>query len=123
MARLASVIHILLAAEGSDNNGGSGWFSLLFFGAIFAAMYFLLLRPQRRRVKASQQLQAALAEGDEVLLTSGIYGYISLIEGDVIWVEITEVGNKDKVEIRVARSAIAKRIDASTNDSGSSSAK
>jgi len=123
MARLASVIHILLAAEGSSGNGGSGWFSLLFFGAIFAAMYFLLLRPQRRRVKASQQLQATLAEGDEVLLTSGIYGYVSLIEGDVIWVEITEVGNKDKVEIRVARSAIAKKIDAAATDPGSSSSK
>jgi preprotein translocase subunit YajC len=123
MARLASVIHILLAAEGSSDNGGSGWFSLLFFGAIFAAMYFLLLRPQRRRVKAAQQLQSALSEGDEVLLTSGIYGYISLIEGDVVWVEITEVGNKDKVEIRVARSAIAKKIETGTTDTGTSSAK
>jgi preprotein translocase subunit YajC len=123
MDRLASVIDILLAAEGSSNNGGSGWFSLLFFGAIFAAMYFLLLRPQRRRVKAAQQLQSALAEGDEVLLTSGIYGYISLIEGDVIWVEITEVGNKDKVEIRVARSAIAKKIDAGATDQGTGTSK
>jgi preprotein translocase subunit YajC len=123
MDRLASVIDILLAAEGSSNNGGSGWFSLLFFGAIFAAMYFLLLRPQRRRVKASQQLQSTLAEGDEVLLTSGIYGYISLIEGDVIWVEITEVGNKDKVEIRVARSAIAKKIDTGAADQGTGTSK
>jgi preprotein translocase subunit YajC len=117
------VIHILLAAEGSSNNGGSGWFSLLFFGAIFAAMYFLLLRPQRRRVKAAQTLQSTLAEGDEVLLTSGIYGYISLIEGDVIWVEITEVGNKDKVEVRVARSAIGKKIETNTSEPGSSSSK
>jgi preprotein translocase subunit YajC len=123
MARLAYVIHILLAAEGSSDNGGSGWFSLLFFGAIFAAMYFLLLRPQRRRVKAAQTLQSTLAEGDEVLLTSGIYGYISLIEGDVVWVEITEVGNKDKVEVRVARSAIGKKIEANTSEPGSSSSK
>jgi preprotein translocase subunit YajC len=106
------VIDILLAAE-SSNNSGSGWFSLLFFGAIFAAIYFLLLRPQRRRVKTAQVLQSSLAEGDEVLLTSGIYGYISLIENDIVWVEITEVGNKDKVEIRVARSAIAKKIEPS----------
>ncbi len=110
------MIDILLAAEGSSNGGGSGWFSLLFFGAIFAAMYFLLLRPQRRRVKASQVLQSTLQEGDEVLLSSGIFGYISLIENDVVWVEITEVGNKDKVEIRVARSAIAKKIEASATE-------
>jgi len=121
MARLASVIDILLAAEGSGNSGGSGWFSLLFFGAIFAAMYFLLLRPQRRRVKAAQVLQSSLSEGDEVLLSSGIYGYISLIEGDIIWVEITEVGNKDKVEVRVARSAIAKKVDTSSSDPNSPS--
>lgn len=112
------MIEILIANASSDNNGGSGWFSLLFFGAIFVGMYFLLLRPQRRRMKAAQTLQSSLQEGDEVLLTSGIYGYISLIENDVIWVEITEVGNKDKVEVRVARSAIAKKIEPPAAESG-----
>ena len=69
-------------------------------------------------MKAAQQLQSSLQEGDEVLLTSGIFGYISLIENDVIWVEITEVGNKDKVEVRVTRSAIAKKIEPAPSDSG-----
>lgn len=114
------MIEILIAAASTteEKSGGSGWFSLLFFGAIFVGMYFLLLRPQRRRMKASQQLQSSLQEGDEVLLASGIYGYISLIENDVIWVEITEVGNKDKVEVRVARSAIAKKIEPAATESG-----
>lgn len=112
------MIEILIANASSDKNGGSGWFSLLFFGAIFVGMYFLLLRPQRRRMKAAQTLQSSLQEGDEVLLTSGIYGYISLIENDVIWVEITEVGNKDKVEVRVTRSAIAKKIEPPAAESG-----
>jgi preprotein translocase subunit YajC len=68
-------------------------------------MYFLLIRPQQRRMKEQQALLAAVAEGDEVLTSSGMYGFITAMEGDVIWVEIAE-----GVEIRVAKGAIARRV-------------
>jgi preprotein translocase subunit YajC len=73
--------------------------------ALIVLMYFLLIRPQQRRVKEQQALLAAVAEGDEVLTSSGMYGFITAMEGDVVWVEIAE-----GVEIRVAKGAIARRV-------------
>ena len=101
----------LLAAKSSS--GGSAIFQLFFFGMIFVAMYFLLIRPQRRRAKEAQVLQRELAEGDEVLLTSGMFGFISGFDGDVVWVEIAE-----NVEIRVTRSSIVRRIDPKVESAG-----
>jgi preprotein translocase subunit YajC len=96
---------VLLAS--SDDGGGGGFAAvaqLAFFGLIFVAMYFLLIRPQRKRQRESAALQSQLAEGDEVMLTSGLYGFVDGIEGDTVWVEIA-----DNVTIRVTRGAIAKR--------------
>jgi preprotein translocase subunit YajC len=80
---------------------------------IFGAMYFLLLRPQRKRQKQAQQLQSSIGEGDEVILNSGIYGFVSAVEDNYIWLDIAE-----KVEIRVARSAIATRVSTPSDSAG-----
>lgn len=101
------------ANDSSQTTGGSGWFSLVFFGAIFAAMYFLLLRPQRKRLKETQALQAAIAEGDEVLLNSGIIGFVSgFDENDknILWVDIADGHGTERIEVRVTRSAIGRRL-------------
>lgn len=102
----------LLAAEttSSSSGGGSAAFQLVFFGAIFAGMYFLLLRPQRKRMKETQSLQSSLAVDDEVVLNSGIYGHISLIEGDVLWLDIAEGHKEERIEIRVSRGAVARKV-------------
>jgi preprotein translocase subunit YajC len=89
----------------SESSGGGGAFQLVFFALIFVAMYFLLIRPQRRRMREAQALQSSIGEGDEVLLASGMYGFVAAIEGDVMWLDIAE-----GVEIRVARSAVARRL-------------
>ncbi|HEX9259905.1 MAG TPA: preprotein translocase subunit YajC [Acidimicrobiales bacterium] len=77
-------------------------------------MYFLLIRPQQRKMKAQQALLNTLAEGDEVMTSSGIYGFISAIDGDVLWLDIAGVGpNQDeRIEIRVARAAVTRKITA-----------
>ena len=111
----------LVAAENSSS-GGAAIFQLLFFGLIFVAMYFLLIRPQRRRSREAQELNRALAVGDEVQTASGLVGFISGFDtedqaGDVAWLEIAE-----NVEVRVMRSSISRRINASTPAAGSGSA-
>lgn len=78
---------------------------MVFFALIFVAMYFLLIRPQRRRMRDAQALQSSIGEGDEVLLASGMYGFVAAIEGDVMWLDIAE-----GVEVRVSRNAVARRI-------------
>jgi len=105
-----NALNLLSAAE-TTNSGGS-IFGMLPLIAIFAAMYFLLLRPQRKRQKETRNLQSSLQEGDEIVMSSGIYGWISSVEDNYFWVEIA----KD-TEIRVSKSAVANRI--STNSQGS----
>lgn len=107
------MIAFLFSASEPSTNSQSPWFSLVFFGAIFGAMYFMLLRPQRRRVKEAQNLQASIAVNDEVLLTSGIYGFVTSVEGDILWVDIADGHGSERIEVRVARSAIARKVTSS----------
>ena len=97
-----SALHLLAAAS---NNSGGGLLGLLPLILIFGVMYFLLLRPQRKRQKEAVRLQSSLNEGDEVVLNSGIFGFISAVEDNYVWLDIAE-----KVEIRVTKGAIASRV-------------
>ncbi len=97
-------MHILSIVAASS--GGSSAVSLLFLPLIFVAMYFLMIRPQRKRQRASQQLQSTVEVGDEVMTTSGVYGFITGFDGDIARLEID-----DNVQIRVARAAIQRRVD------------
>jgi preprotein translocase subunit YajC len=101
----------LLAQESSDS--GSGLVAFLPFILIAVVMYFLLIRPQRRRMQQQRELANAVEEGDEVMTTSGIYGFVTATEGDVIWLEIAE-----GVDIRVARQAVSRRIPTSEGADG-----
>ncbi|CAB4765102.1 MAG: preprotein translocase subunit YajC [Actinobacteria bacterium] len=85
--------------------------SMLPLVLIFAAMYFLLLRPQRKRQKETAALQSSIAEGDEVILNSGMYGFVSAVEDDLLWIEIAE-----KVEVRVTKGSIARKVSISTEE-------
>ena len=91
-----------------DTNSGGGVIQLLILLLIPFAMYFLLIRPQRKRMKAQAAMQSALGVGDEVITSSGIYGFITGEEEDRFWLEID-----DDVQIRVAKAAIQGRIDTS----------
>jgi preprotein translocase subunit YajC len=80
--------------------------SLIIFMLIPVAMYFLLIRPQRRRQREAVSLQQSVEIGDEVMTTSGLYGFVTGFEGDVAWLEID-----DNVQIRIARQAIQRKVD------------
>jgi len=96
--------------------------SLIIFMLIPVAMYFLLVRPQRKRQRAAVSLQQSVEVGDEVMTTSGLYGFVTGFEGDLAWLEID-----DNVQIRIARQAIQRKVDtakgesAVPNDDGSKS--
>lgn len=80
------------------------------FILIPVAMYFLLIRPRRRLVREQQAVQSSIEVGDEVLLTSGVYGFITGFEEGtgVVWVEID-----DDVQVRVTRAAISGKANVS----------
>ena len=98
-----------LATEEGNSAGGGALIQLGIFLLIPVAMYFLLIRPQRRRAKDQQALQAQLEVGDEVVTTSGMYGFITgFDEGERVWIEID-----DNVQVRFARAAIQGKVDTS----------
>jgi preprotein translocase subunit YajC len=83
---------------------------LLILPLMIVVMYFLLIRPQQRRMKAQQDLLRAIGDGDEVITASGMYGFVTAIEGDTVWLEIAE-----GVDIRVSKSAIARKLDSAAS--------
>ena len=74
----------------------------LFF--TFGLMWLLLIRPQQRRMRAHQEVVAALRPGDDVVTAGGIHGTVTSVDQDDIRMEIAP-----GVVIRVLRGAISQR--------------
>jgi preprotein translocase subunit YajC len=64
-------------------------------------LWLLLVRPQARRQRELAHLQSTLEVGDEVVLTSGVFGTVRGLDEDVAEVEVAA-----GVTIRVARGAV-----------------
>ena len=79
-----------------------GLAQLVPFILIAVVFWLLLIRPQRRRQRVQQDMHANLRVGDEIVTAGGIYGDITAIEGDEVYLEIA-----DGVQVRVARRAVA----------------
>ena len=47
-----------------------------------------MIRPQQKKMKLQRALIESVKAGDEVVLNSGIFGVISEVEGDVVWLEV-----------------------------------
>lgn len=92
--------------SGDDSKSSSAWPTLIMLLLIMFAAYFLLLRPQRRRQRQMATLQSSIEVGDEVMTTSGMYGFVTGFEGEIAWLEVD-----DNVQIRVARQAIQRKVD------------
>lgn len=72
---------------------------------IFGVMYLVLILPQQRQKRKHAALLAGLSEGDEVVLNSGIHGFVGQIDENVLWVEVSS-----GVELKVSRSSVASKI-------------
>ena len=67
--------------------------------------YLLLIRPARRRARATADLQAALSSGDEVMLSSGLFGTVLDVRDEVVHVELAP-----GIVVRVHRGAVTQII-------------
>ncbi|WP_323017728.1 preprotein translocase subunit YajC [Castellaniella sp.] len=72
---------------------------------MFVILYFLMIRPQMKRQKDHKKMVAALAKGDEVILSGGLLGKLSKVSDNYLTVEIAQAGDK-AVETIVQRSAV-----------------
>ena len=74
---------------------------LLWIVAIGAIFWLLILRPAQRRQKEVAQVQASIAPGETVILTSGIFGTVSETDDTTLLVDVAP-----GVNIKVARGAV-----------------
>jgi preprotein translocase subunit YajC len=70
---------------------------------LVVVFWFLVLRPARNRQRQMATLQAELAEGAEVMLTSGVFGTVTWLGEETVRVEIAP-----GTEVRVHRQAIGR---------------
>jgi preprotein translocase subunit YajC len=80
--------------------------ALIVLAITFALLWVLFILPQQRRVRAHQRLVSELDEGDEVVLTAGIYGRITGLGPEEMSLEVAP-----GIEMRVARQAVLRRIE------------
>lgn len=80
--------------------------SLLPIVAFALIFWLLLVRPAQRRRKLVAGMQSALAVGDQVMLSSGVFGTVRELQDDKVSLEIA-----DNVVILVARGAIGEVVE------------
>lgn len=98
---------LVLAASASTTTtaapkkSGSTSNELILFAVLGLIVYFLVLRPRTQRTRRMQQQKRTAEIGDEVMLTSGIIGRVTSIEGDRASIEIAP-----EIEVEVVTRAI-----------------
>jgi len=70
---------------------------------VFVVFYFFMIRPQMKKQKELTTYRNAIARGDKVITTGGIYGKVVEVTDNVITIEIA-----NDVKIRVDKNAILK---------------
>jgi preprotein translocase subunit YajC len=73
------------------------------FVLILAAFYLLIIRPARTRQRAAVRLQSELAQGQQVMTTSGVFATVSSVEDEVVVLEVAP-----GVTMRFAKAAVAR---------------
>lgn len=104
-------MHPATLATAGQSSTGSSLASLVIFLLIPVGMYFLLIRPQRKRQREQVSMQRSIEVGDEIMTTSGLYGFVTELDGDIVWLEVD-----DDVQIRIARAAVQRKVDTSRGE-------
>jgi preprotein translocase subunit YajC len=104
-------IATLLLAQ-TQARGANSIATFIFPLLILAIFYFILIVPQKRQLKAHQELVAALEKGDKVVTAGGLIGEITGIKDDAVQIK---TGTSIVV---VERSRIVKRNDVAAEPGG-----
>jgi preprotein translocase subunit YajC len=67
------------------------------------AFYLLIMRPARNRQRDAQAIQRALAPGQQVMTTAGLYATVAAVEEEAVLLEVAP-----GVTCRYARPAVAR---------------
>jgi preprotein translocase subunit YajC len=72
---------------------------------LFAALVWLMIIPQRRQAKEQRALLSALQEGDAVMTSAGIYGIVTELDDEVMYLEVAE-----GIELKMSRASVVRRL-------------
>jgi preprotein translocase subunit YajC len=100
---------IYLAAAGKSS--GTNFLPILIIAVLFIGLYFVMIRPQRNRQRQAMANQRAVAPGQRVRTTAGIYGTVTALLDDDVEVEIAP-----GVRIRMMRRGIMDVVPDEIND-------
>lgn len=78
---------------------------ILILPILILIMYFMLIRPQQQRLKEHQRLLATVDVGDDIVTSSGIYGRISELDGDTLFLQVA-----DNLEIKITKESVAAMV-------------
>ena len=82
--------------------------SFIFIIVLFVVAWAVLILPKQRELKRHNALVQSLHVGDEVMTGSGLYGILVQVDDDVVALQVAP-----HVELKIARRAIASKVDAS----------
>ncbi len=86
-------------------------YTILIWVVLLGILWMVLIRPQRNRQRALSDMQSAIGPGDEVMLTSGIFGTVVAIDDQRVELEIAA-----GTTIQVARRAVLEQVLNKTDD-------
>jgi len=76
---------------------------IIWLVALLAFFYFLIIRPEKKKQKQANEMMNRLKTGDEIMTRGGIYGTITLVDGDTI----TIATGPDNVQIKLSKFSVA----------------
>jgi len=71
----------------------------------FGLLIYMMIVPQRKQRARQQQLIASIDSGDEVVTAGGIVGVVTVVEDDLIHLEVD-----NDVVIRVAKGSVSRNL-------------
>jgi preprotein translocase subunit YajC len=86
------------APAGGGLLGGNFMLPMLLVLAVF---WFVMIGPERKNRKKREAMLAALKKGDKVMTTSGMYGTVGQVQGNIVTLAIA-----DGVRVRVSLQSI-----------------
>lgn len=99
---------ILLLAQASGQGQGSSLLGFMPMAIIIVIFYIVFFVPQRRQLKAHQEMVNGLQRGDQVVTAGGLIGEITGIKDDQVQVK------SGQSTVVVERSKIARRTGPAT---------